>query len=138
MAFATLALPCAAYEVDPLECLNCGASMRIIALIDDAEVIERILQHLKLSGGARLMAHYLPVPDHSATSCLGQGREPGSLLQAHGLFDALAGLRQRLPGIGSRVGETDYLQRPHAFDFQCLQRFGFEIDEAGVVANAIE
>jgi len=36
------------YEVDPLECINCGASMRIIALINDAKVIERILQHLKL------------------------------------------------------------------------------------------
>jgi hypothetical protein len=36
------------YEVDPLECLNCGATMRIIALIDDAEVIERILKHLNV------------------------------------------------------------------------------------------
>jgi len=36
------------YEVDPLECLNCGATMRIIALIDDAEVIERIFKHLKV------------------------------------------------------------------------------------------
>ena len=34
------------YEVDPLECANCGGTMRIIAAIDDAGVIERILKHL--------------------------------------------------------------------------------------------
>ena len=32
-----------AYEVDPLECVNCGSNMRIIALIDDVDVVERIL-----------------------------------------------------------------------------------------------
>lgn len=36
------------YEVDPLECANCGGTMRIIAAIDDAGVIERILQHLSV------------------------------------------------------------------------------------------
>jgi hypothetical protein len=36
------------YEVDPLECPDCGATMRIIALIDNADVIERILKHLKV------------------------------------------------------------------------------------------
>lgn len=46
MAFATLALPCAACGVDPLKCPNCGAAMRIIELIDDAAVIERILRNL--------------------------------------------------------------------------------------------
>jgi hypothetical protein len=35
------------YEVDPLECPNCGATMRIIALLDDVAVIERILRHLR-------------------------------------------------------------------------------------------
>jgi len=34
------------YEVDPLECTRWGATLRIIALIDDADVIERILRHL--------------------------------------------------------------------------------------------
>lgn len=34
------------YEVDPLECSHCGATLRIIALIDDGNVIERILRHL--------------------------------------------------------------------------------------------
>ena len=46
MAAATLAPPCAAYEVDPLKCTRCGTIMRIIALIDDAGVVERILKHL--------------------------------------------------------------------------------------------
>jgi hypothetical protein len=30
------------YGLDPLECPNCGATMRIIALIEDANVVERI------------------------------------------------------------------------------------------------
>ena len=34
------------YEVDPLECPKCGAPMHVIALIDDAAVIRRILEHL--------------------------------------------------------------------------------------------
>ncbi len=34
------------YEVDPLECNHCGGALRIIALIDDGDVIERILRHL--------------------------------------------------------------------------------------------
>ncbi len=36
------------YEVDPLECANCGATMRIIALIDNADIIKRILKHLNV------------------------------------------------------------------------------------------
>ncbi len=68
------------YELDPLKCPNCSATMRIIALIDDAEVIERILMHLNLwdpptetndSAGpdpplpkdATLPLTYHPVPD---------------------------------------------------------------------------
>jgi hypothetical protein len=34
------------YEVDPLQCPKCGAPMQVIALIDDAIVIRRILEHL--------------------------------------------------------------------------------------------
>lgn len=34
------------YEVDPLVCVKCGAPMHVIALIDDATVIRRILEHL--------------------------------------------------------------------------------------------
>jgi hypothetical protein len=33
-------------EVDPLECSHSGATLRVIALIDDADVIDRILRHL--------------------------------------------------------------------------------------------
>ena len=33
-------------QLDPPECANCGATMRVIALIDDAGVLERILKHL--------------------------------------------------------------------------------------------
>jgi hypothetical protein len=36
------------YEVDPLECPRCGAQMRVIALIQDPAVIERILSWLGL------------------------------------------------------------------------------------------
>jgi hypothetical protein len=35
------------YAADPLNCPNCGGLMRIMALIDDAAVIERIPRHLK-------------------------------------------------------------------------------------------
>jgi transposase-like protein len=36
------------WEVDPLDCPRCGAEMKLVALIDDNEVIERILRHLNL------------------------------------------------------------------------------------------
>jgi hypothetical protein len=36
------------YEVDPLECPRCKGPMRVIALIDDAAVIQKILGHLGL------------------------------------------------------------------------------------------
>ena len=36
------------YEADPLVCPQCGGPMRIIAIIDQAAVIEKILTHLGL------------------------------------------------------------------------------------------
>lgn len=36
------------WEVDPFDCPRCGSEMRMIALIDDGEVIEKILRHLDL------------------------------------------------------------------------------------------
>lgn len=36
------------YETDPLLCTRCGGAMRIIAFIDQREVIEKILTHLGL------------------------------------------------------------------------------------------
>tara|TARA_B100000809_G_C14656382_1_gene357908 strand:+ start:54 stop:251 length:198 start_codon:yes stop_codon:yes gene_type:complete len=37
-----------AREVDPLICPHCGSDMKLNGLIDDDEVIEKILRHLKL------------------------------------------------------------------------------------------
>jgi hypothetical protein len=34
------------YEVDPLVCAKCGSPTHVIALIDDATVVRRILEHL--------------------------------------------------------------------------------------------
>lgn len=36
------------YEVDPLECPRCKGPMRLITLIEDPDVIRRILRHLGL------------------------------------------------------------------------------------------
>jgi len=36
------------WEVDPLICPHCGSEMKLIALLDDPAVIEKILRHLKL------------------------------------------------------------------------------------------
>jgi hypothetical protein len=36
------------YEADPLICRRCGGRLKIIALIDSASIIERMLRHLKL------------------------------------------------------------------------------------------
>ena len=41
------------YEVDPLTCPECGAQMRVISLIEDPAVIERILSSIL----ARSTAH---------------------------------------------------------------------------------
>jgi hypothetical protein len=46
------------YEADPLICPRCGGVMRIMALIDRPEVIEKILTHLGL----------WPYPAHSSPS----------------------------------------------------------------------
>lgn len=63
------------YEVDPLECPMCGAQMRVIALIEDPAVIERILTWLDLweplepsgpsppGGRLSLALTYHPIPD---------------------------------------------------------------------------
>jgi len=38
------------YEVDPLECPRCGGEMRVIALIQEPAVIDKILRHLRDKG----------------------------------------------------------------------------------------
>jgi len=37
------------YEVDPLLCPSCGGKMSIISFIEDHKVIDKIIDHLKLS-----------------------------------------------------------------------------------------
>jgi hypothetical protein len=36
------------YEVDPLTCPKCSGTMKVISLIEDEEVIQKILKHLGL------------------------------------------------------------------------------------------
>jgi len=37
------------YETDPLVCPNCGAKMKIIAFLTDYSVVDKIINHLKLT-----------------------------------------------------------------------------------------
>ena len=36
------------YEVDPLVCPKCHGSMKVISIIDDFEIIDKILNHLNI------------------------------------------------------------------------------------------
>ena len=42
------------YEVDPLVCLRCNGAIRVIAFIEQSEVIEKIMTHLGLCPFAQL------------------------------------------------------------------------------------
>jgi transposase len=37
------------YEVNPLRCPQCGGTMKLIAFITDYQVVDRIVNHLKLT-----------------------------------------------------------------------------------------
>lgn len=50
------------WEVDPFDCPRCGSEMKLIALIDDGEIIEKILRHLDLWPENSLPARAPPVP----------------------------------------------------------------------------
>jgi len=59
------------WEVDPFECPRCGREMKMIALIDDGQVIEKILRHLGLwtadalpvrAPPAQVLAEYIHEP----------------------------------------------------------------------------
>lgn len=50
------------WEVDPFDCPRCSSEMTLIALIDDNEVIERILRHLNLWPQEALPARAPPEP----------------------------------------------------------------------------
>ena len=55
------------WEADPLICPRCSKEMRIVALIDQQAVIERILRHLGLwEQGVRVTPSTGP-PAHAAT-----------------------------------------------------------------------
>jgi hypothetical protein len=49
------------YEVDPMVCPQCGATMKVIAFLTDYAVVDRIIDHLKLSFVADK-----PPPPHAA------------------------------------------------------------------------
>jgi len=50
-----------AYEVDPLLCPRCGGTMKVIAFLTDYPVVDRIIDHLKLTFVAER-----PPPPHIA------------------------------------------------------------------------
>ena len=37
------------YEVDPMVCPHCGGKMRVIAFLTDHSVVDRIINHLRLT-----------------------------------------------------------------------------------------
>jgi hypothetical protein len=37
------------YEMDPMTCPKCGGRMKVIAFITDFSVVDRIINHLKLT-----------------------------------------------------------------------------------------
>jgi hypothetical protein len=49
------------YEVDPMLCPHCGATMKVIAFLTDYKVVDRIINHLKLTFVAER-----PPPPHIA------------------------------------------------------------------------
>jgi hypothetical protein len=50
------------YEVDPMICPKCGGTMKIIAFITEYAVVDRIIDHLKLTFAAAK-----PPPSHIFT-----------------------------------------------------------------------
>lgn len=51
-----------AWHVDPLQCPVCQKQMRVIAFIDNPEVVEKILRHLKIWCGPAAFAPARPPP----------------------------------------------------------------------------
>ena len=61
------------YEVDPLTCTQCGGTMKVIAFITDFSVVDRIINHLKLTFVADK-----PPPPHIAYQELLMAAETGT------------------------------------------------------------
>jgi hypothetical protein len=59
------------YEVDPLICPQCGGTMKVIAFLTDYTVVDKIINHLKLSLVAKR-----PPPPHVAYQELLMAAEP--------------------------------------------------------------
>jgi hypothetical protein len=47
------------YEVDPMLCPRCGGTMKVVAFLTGYAVVDRIMEHLKLTFGAEK-----PPPSH--------------------------------------------------------------------------
>ena len=60
------------YEVDPLRCPKCNGAMRILAFIEDQEVIRKILSHLGLWKRTPRAPPPPPAPDVTLDSSLSQ------------------------------------------------------------------
>jgi len=54
------------YAVDPLACPRCGGPMRVIALIQEPKVIDRILSHLRQRGRDARARPWATGPPHDA------------------------------------------------------------------------
>ena len=64
------------WEVDPLICSHCGSEIRVIALIDTQEVIEKILCHLGLWPEQEQSACLPRAPPREALPANGGDTEP--------------------------------------------------------------
>jgi hypothetical protein len=64
------------WEVDPLICQHCGAEMKLIALIDDDEVIEKIATPLR-SVAVRIRTARLPSVGSPAPEAVAAAGDPG-------------------------------------------------------------
>ena len=42
------------FEIDPFLCPKCGAEMKVVRMITEPEVIDKILQHIARTGGREL------------------------------------------------------------------------------------
>jgi hypothetical protein len=51
------------YEVDPMTCPKCGGRMKVVAFLTEDAVVDRIIDHLKLTFAAEKPPPERAVPD---------------------------------------------------------------------------